>query len=51
MTTILSKPVESITKADLDSVIGWPEGERLEFKKDLPSNKFGSMTGAKAGGG
>jgi hypothetical protein len=39
MTSALTKPVESLTREDLESIIGWPEGLRLEFKRDLPASK------------
>lgn len=39
MISILTKPIEILEKTDLESVFGWPEGARLEFKKDLPSNR------------
>ena len=39
MTDILSKPIRDITRADIESLVtsGVPEGERMEFKRELPA--------------
>ena len=43
MTDILSKPIRDITHADIESLVdsGVPEGERMEFKRELPAAKAG----------
>ena len=39
MTDILSKPIRDITHADIELLVaaGVPEGERMEFKRELPA--------------
>lgn len=39
MTTILSKPIETITPSDINALVTSrvPEGERIEFKRELPT--------------
>ena len=39
MTSILSKPMDQITAADIRSLVTSrvPEGERMEFKRELPA--------------
>ena len=43
MTDILSKPIDQITRADIESLVtsGVPEGERMEFKRELPAERKG----------
>ena len=44
MTDILSKPIDQITRADIESLVtsGVPEGERMEFKRELPAEGKGN---------
>lgn len=35
MPRIFEKPLEDITKEDIEELLGWPEGETTEFKKTL----------------
>ena len=45
MTDILSKPIRDITHADIKSLVasGVPEGERMEFKRELPAEGTGEQ--------
>ncbi|MDE2771107.1 MAG: ATP-binding protein [Bacteroidota bacterium] len=45
MTDILSKPIRDITHADIESLVasGVPEGEQMEFKKELPAKGTGKQ--------
>jgi len=37
--SIFEKPLESMTAADIETVIGWPENENIEFNEALPGEK------------
>jgi predicted HTH transcriptional regulator len=41
MQSIFAKPLEAITAADLGNLCTakWPEGETVEFKREVPSDK------------
>ena len=36
MLPVLEQPLESLTHEDITGLLGWPEGETLEFKETLP---------------
>lgn len=36
MRDLFTKPIETLTRTDVESVIGWPESLQVEYKRDLP---------------
>lgn len=38
MLDVFRKPIEAITGADIQALIGWPETPTVEFKKELPED-------------
>src|ERR1700682_4128451 len=39
MPSVFEKPIETMTTADAEAMLGWPENENIEFNEALPGDK------------